>query len=738
MRTTEIIDKLAFGESTKKNVNKLNQLIEQVNNNTEHIILADEKTIRKIEIDGEDRLATNMEILTLDQFQTLVNGQKVTLVDGREIEFDEECIYYITDDNGDAILNNLYKRIDYGMIRGWANNMVCDETLDPVPTLKYLYAYAPVDGPVNGHPMYTCRITKLSDEFIEVEATDLYTGYNYVTVKKDGVWSEWISSTPEFMCANSDVTIYVSPDGDDINGAGTQDSPYKTFGGAIKSFPPVRNGFTYCIRANTGSYDGFILSGMDIELLGYDDTPGILTFTSPIKLLNGASLIADSDTLLSINFNVPGNSIAINVDRHSSLFINSNVVIFADSDANNVTGIAVSNGSVCTLYSSLIATNLCAAIKANSAARVFVDAITAISCDYAGVADRGAVIGYVTSKCTNMAHEFVGLHGGRTIRGNQGERHTIVGDNSGVNYKTARFYKAATLEICGASREVKTTFSIRSTYHNSDQYGLLTVDFSTNSDMSGLDYVDAYWEYASAGIDPHNFVIMYRVMNNKLEAMLYVAIKEAWQTYSVIIKHDSRRSQPYPYDDDQWVLSQNFMEPGVESQDIESDTFTRITPRISGYQLTENHIKQISNFNSQTDKIDAQDEKINAQATKIEAQDAKIASQNDKINAFVLYSKTWGFSIDEYDWSLILDVTSPDIVAETKINNPGMISADDSVEISVNGDALETLSSNGMTLSGETYDGYILLTVVGQSGQPPKPGSLSGTYKIRKAILDQL
>ena len=121
MRTTEIIDKLAFGESTKKNVNKLNQLIEQVNNNTEHIILADEKTIRKIEIDGEDRLATNMEILTLDQFQTLVNGQKVTLADGREIEFDEECIYYITDDNGDAILNNLYKRIDYGMIRGWAN-----------------------------------------------------------------------------------------------------------------------------------------------------------------------------------------------------------------------------------------------------------------------------------------------------------------------------------------------------------------------------------------------------------------------------------------------------------------------------------------------------------------------------------------------------------------------------------------------------------------------------------------
>lgn len=698
MRTTEIIDNLAFGESTKKNVNKLNQLIDQVNNNTEHIVLADEKTIRKIQLDGEDRLATNMEVLTLDQFQTLINGQVVTLADGREIEFDSECIYYITDDNGDAILNNLYKRIDYGMIRGWANNMVCDETLDPVPTLKYLYAYAPVDGPVNGHPMYTCQITKLSDEFIEVEATDLYTGYNYVTVKKDGVWSDWVSSTPEYMCAKSDMVMYVSPDGDDLGGSGEHDSPFKTFETAINAFPPIRNGHNYCIKAKSGTYEGFSLNGFDFELGGYeDDTPGILTFTSEIRLLNGASLVADSDKMLSINFRIPTNGTGITIDKHSSLFINCNVVMSSEVDADNTTGIIASNGSVCTLYSALYATDVTTALKSTTSSRVFVDAITATSCGYAGVADRSAVIGFESARCNNMTHEFLGTHGGRIIRGNQVERKIVVGDNMGDGINRA--YKIASLEMSTGSREVKTTFSIRSTYKNSNRYGLLTIDFATNSDMSAIDYADAYWEYASEGIEKTTFVIQYRILNNKLTAELYVWINEPWQTYSIGIESDTRRSQPYPYDDEQWMLSQNnLINTGVEYLDVDLSIDKEIKPKVVGHQFTDSYIQKINKF-----------------------------------EAYMVYDTEYSFNISSWStapsgssYSFYVDLLNDKILNE------------DSADVLIYESSAESLNTTSMVLDGETFDGGIRLTLSpSSSGGAATQVSVRGVYKIRKLALDE-
>ena len=701
MRTTEIIDNLEFGDSTKKNVNKLNQLIEQVNNNTEHIILADDKTIRKIKLDGEDRLATNMEVLTLDQFQTLVNGQVVTLADGREILFDEECVYYITDDNGDAILNNLYKRIDYGMIRGWANNMVCDETIDPVPTLRYLYAYAPIDGPVNGHPMYTCRITKLSTEFIEVEATDLYTGFNYVTVKKDGSWSEWISSTPEYLCAKSDMTLYVSPDGDDINGDGSQELPFQTFEKAIKEFPPIANGHSYYIGVKPGLYEGFTLNNRTIDLVGYDEgTPGIVAFSSQLRLINGACLIANSDKMLSMNFVIPSNSTAVYIDKNSSFCVHCNVVMSGEEYSDNTTGIVVENGSSCTLYASLIATYITTILKTNTTARLFVDAITATSCDCIGIADKCSTIGYESVKCNDVNREFVGLHGGRIIRGNQVVRSTVVGNNTATEYERKRWYRIATLEITHGAREVKTTFSIRSTYHDLDIYGLLTLDFATNSDMSALEFASGCWDYATDEIT-ESIQVVYSLVNNKLTANIYALIKDAWQTFSVSIESDSRRSQPYPYDDEHWKLHQDYS----SSVPVDDELF--------GFELElTDVVMQLPVASKQFTGNDALD--------------------LEKIKAFMIYYKEYPIPDSEFGMLGGIDSNGRHFV-RVKITND-RITEDDDIDITITEELKEYIDSKSYTLSGETHNGWFEIFVTGDS--IPHPNFSGCYYQIRKPALD--
>lgn len=594
MRLREVIDKLRFGDSTKKNVNILNKLIDQVNSNTEHIILPDNDTLRIIQLYGEERLAANIEILTLNQFQMLNNGQTVVLDNGREIVFDDTCFYVITDDNGNSILNNLYSRVDYGMIRGWAENLICDQTEDPVPTLKYLYAYYPIDGPVIGHPLYTCRVTKMSTDFIEIEATDLYTGYSYVTVKRDGIWSDWIASTAEFITARGDIHYHVSMDGSDIEGDGTQELPYATIQRAISMLPSLRGEYTYYIHLKSGTYEGFTVDDLDIELCGYEDaSQTVITFTSAVNIVNGATLNI-ADEISSVNFfisTLTGN--ALNIKRNSSAYIPSNMVVTAakDEPTNKRIAIAVANGSHCTIYKSLIITGFDKAIDCKTSSQMFVDAITLNTCNYGITSDRNGNFSYNEIKCTNVKKQFLSSNGSTITRGNQvNGRRIIVGDISGLPTQIKPLtYKVASIDIVTPSRHITTSFRVCNASSDIDEYGILTASLALNESCDSIVCSQLYWEYASYGIYASNgnrrFYMVYRLVNNILHADIYVDITTPWLSYYVEVINDITAFTPTPYPIEQWELNPDITSSGPVNPIPDPEIDHKLVPSVRGYQI---------------------------------------------------------------------------------------------------------------------------------------------------------
>lgn len=602
MRLRDIIDKLRFGDSTKKNVNILNKLIEQVNNNTEHIFLPDNETLRVIKLYGEDRLSANLEIVTLKQFMSLNNGQTVTLDNGREIVFDEKCFYIITDDNGNAVVNNLYSRDDYGMIRGWAELLLTDESEDAVPTLKYLYAHHPIDGPVSGHYLYTCRVTKMSNDFIEIEATDLYTGYNYVTVKRDGEWTDWVPSTIEYITARGDIHFYISPDGADLDGDGTIERPFATVQYAISQLPRIRGEFTYYIHLESGTYYGFTLDGMDVEICGFaDDKMTTISFSGSVNIINGATLNVNNEiSTFGIALTSNAGSV-LNIKKNASVYIAGSLLIASPQNepTNTRTGIMVSDSSHLTVNKSLVISGCKTSIECTTSSKMFVDALTVSTSSTAVVVNSNAEFAYNSLKCFDVKRQTMSLNGGTISRGSQVDnRRCVVGDITGkASENNPLTYKVASIDITTPGRLVTSTFRICNSSKDIDQYGTLTVKLELSTDGIKATQSTIYWEYASQGIINSNenskFYLMYRILDSKLHADIYVDVTVPWLSYLVECVNENQAFTSTPDPIEQWVLNQDIYSNTPSNNDI-SDIDVRINPIIRGYQINEEYIEWLN------------------------------------------------------------------------------------------------------------------------------------------------
>ena len=197
-------------------------------------------------------------------------------------------------------------------------------------------------------------------------------------------------------------------------------------------------------------------------------------------------------------------------------------------------------------------------------------------------------------------------------------------------------------------------------------------------------------------------MIQYRILNNKVTAELYVWVKEPWQTYSISIESDTRRSQPYPYDDEQWILSQNGLGNNYRTEPLESTPGldNTIVPRIAGHQFTDEYIKRM-----------------------------------DKFDAYIIYDEDHVFSVESSEWSrkpmggtITWDYTAT-------ITNNSITAADD-IDLYIYENSFAELTEAGFSLSGTTGDGYISLWLTKtESYTSGTPGSIKGVYKIRKPAL---
>lgn len=568
-----IIEKLVLGDSTKKNVEKLNKLIEHVNENVSpYVIVPDDITIHSIPLGGDEddpRLAANVEFVTIAQYKTLVNGQPVNLEDGRRLWYDENCIYYVTDDNGDPLQNLIYKRSDMSSIRTYAEEEVIVETAtlnapltEILPTLAYLYAYRPTDGPYPSHDHFSCIISKLNDETIEIEACDMATGHKYTTVKSGSTWTDWIPSHFNNEVASADIALFVSAqNGSDINGAGTTILPYATITEAMRHIPQMLNNHKVDIFVGGGEYEGFQLRGRNINFNywgpavnvtvdGDEKTGNCVVFKSPITITRNSSAVFFDSPACEIHLDSP-----IEVSNDSSLaFGDSNITIdIRESDSNTAikvsrSSVIVGNGNIrligkagaangldiekCSSVSigNLSITNFTTGINASGASSITTDSYTKTGVGKDSFGKGCKFLSHSSASCQVY------------------DRRALVVNNT----EESKTFLVGTITATSLT-DYKTTFRVSGGYKGAATAGLLTFAFRLAEDRISMDYINAIWEYKTPDLPIEDIFFVYRIEDNNFKAWMYANIDTQYNSYIFDIVRDHQRERSSP-DDDRWEM----------------------------------------------------------------------------------------------------------------------------------------------------------------------------------------
>lgn len=144
----------------------------------------------------------------------------------------------------------------------------------------------------------------------------------------------------------TDVTIYVSPTGSDVEGDGSQEAPYATIQRAVDSVPKYLNAHTAAINIADGEYDeAVIILGFTAGTLALGGRTVSSAIIRNIAVLNSRIVIIKNCTLKNIG--------ATEIQPHALLYVNEdscavlgNVTI--DCGATNCHGMYVSNSKVIT------------------------------------------------------------------------------------------------------------------------------------------------------------------------------------------------------------------------------------------------------------------------------------------------------------------------------------------------------------------------------------------------------
>lgn len=127
-----------------------------------------------------------------------------------------------------------------------------------------------------------------------INEAHIYKANNSLSNVNNDVFKTKAKASGVEVPAQSDITYYVSPNGDDSAGTGAIDRPFKTFQKAIDSFPDSNPlGAIYHIVAAAGTYAGFTLRANKHIWISPDDNITI----GKISLYNGFVEIHDEVTL---------------------------------------------------------------------------------------------------------------------------------------------------------------------------------------------------------------------------------------------------------------------------------------------------------------------------------------------------------------------------------------------------------------------------------------------------------
>lgn len=210
-------------------------------------------------------------------------------------------------------------------------------------------------------------------------------------------------------------TVYVSPNGSDETGNGTQENPWKTIQKAVNECPPTgtKNAIWFICLAN-GVYEEYVdIRRKFIRINAIDTENTDITIKGGfVVMFNGlvefrASLILDADNCSNLH--------TLNVSDSGRAYINKPLTL---KNAKN-SGIIVQGNSFLYSNASIVIESCKNGVEATYNACIHISGLTVKNCTNGFVVSMGGKLSYNSVSFENVTNERVTSNGGRIYTGEQ-------------------------------------------------------------------------------------------------------------------------------------------------------------------------------------------------------------------------------------------------------------------------------------------------------------------------------
>ncbi len=203
------------------------------------------------------------------------------------------------------------------------------------------------------------------------------------------------------------VTLYVSPNGNDTTGNGTSTAPYKTINKALSTIPKCLGGFTATVNVAAGTYNENVtiqhFGNGNIAITGVDGAA-----------VTVSSMLVDNVKSLEIN------NIALNISGGFLHLIGSTVRVLSPFSASGAQyGVYASYFSNAVFTNTVTINNTTAnAVISTNCSSVYVQRLAGTGNNVALASTRGSICSFGTNESASAILYYV-VEGGRILAGSQ-------------------------------------------------------------------------------------------------------------------------------------------------------------------------------------------------------------------------------------------------------------------------------------------------------------------------------
>jgi len=201
-------------------------------------------------------------------------------------------------------------------------------------------------------------------------------------------------------CLVEDVTVYVASNGNDVEGDGGEDAPFRTIQAAVDALPKNLDGHTAEIVVDFGVYaERVTVNGFRSGRLIIGRYGSVFSITGGIDIINSSYV---ETNIYQIDRDTSSSRPLFVAKDGSNVTIGSNMIL--DGIDSGITGMVVENSShLVTANNITLTCNNCGmAVSATWCSFISLNAITGIENVFGMSASQGAIVSYKTDTLEKM------------------------------------------------------------------------------------------------------------------------------------------------------------------------------------------------------------------------------------------------------------------------------------------------------------------------------------------------